>query len=291
MLRLQDAASLEKRRNFLQRRDPISQIRRQTNGGPGLACVLPPQSEAQTQWEALLKISISNAVTRLALCAAAVFSNSADSAVITNGFTYSVSDAYVGLPNTGTHFHSNTGGAFGNPAGKAEVGGFFGTEVVRGLSEYNLGGIASSGPAFVTFNVYRSAGLFGQLGGAFLIDVYAYKGNNAENLSDYEATATAMIGTFSTAGLAAGDIVSLDVDSALDSAISLGDSSFGIRLQAQGARDPDGLTFTFDGFRLTTDNQCTGSACQAPEPSSLLLAALGIIGIGLSRKSGTALRA
>jgi hypothetical protein len=41
---------------------------------------------------------------------------------ITSGFTYTVADAYTGAPGVGTHFHSNTGGAFGNPAGLAEVG-------------------------------------------------------------------------------------------------------------------------------------------------------------------------
>lgn len=139
--------------------------------------------------------------------------------LITNGFTFSVADDFGGPSFIGTHYHSNTGGAFGNPAGKAEVGGFFGTEEVRGLSEYNLAGLSATGPAFVTFNVYLDNGLFGQGGGPFLIDVYAYAGNNAEDLSDWEAAPTALIGSFSTAGLAVGAIISFDVNSAFDAAL------------------------------------------------------------------------
>ena len=55
-------------------------------------------------------------------------------ATITEGFTFSVADKYIGPAGVGTHFHSSTGGEFGNPAGKAEVGSFF-EEEVRGLSE------------------------------------------------------------------------------------------------------------------------------------------------------------
>lgn len=208
----------------------------------------------------------------------------AQAAVITNGFTYAVADDFGGAVGVGTHFHSNTGGAFGNPAGKAEVGGFFGSEEVRGLSEYKLAGVSASGPSFVSFNVYRTDGLFGQGGGAFLIDVFAYRGNNAEDLSDFQVATTAFIGSFSTAGLAVGDIVSFDVDTALDAAIGAADGSFGIRLQAAGARNPSGPAYTFDNFRLTTDNQCTGSGCAIPEPGSLALVGLALLGASLARR-------
>ena len=40
---------------------------------------------------------------------------------ITEGFTFTVASS--SNPSIGTHFHSSTGGDFGNPAGKAE-GGF-----------------------------------------------------------------------------------------------------------------------------------------------------------------------
>jgi hypothetical protein len=59
----------------------------------------------------------------------------------------------------GTHYHSNTGGSFGNPAGKAEVGRFL-SEAVRGLSEYNLTGLGTVLDAFVSFKVFKAGGLF-----------------------------------------------------------------------------------------------------------------------------------
>lgn len=54
-------------------------------------------------------------------------------ATITDGFTFSV----AAFDSTGSHYHSSTGGDFGNPVGKSEVGNFF-SEEVRGLSEYDL---------------------------------------------------------------------------------------------------------------------------------------------------------
>lgn len=94
----------------------------------------------------------------ISFLALAGLSGSASAALITNGFTFAVASAGS---NTfaGTHFHNNTGGAFGNPAGKAEVGRFI-SEEVRGLSEYNLTGLGTSGTAFVTFNVFKLGGLF-----------------------------------------------------------------------------------------------------------------------------------
>jgi hypothetical protein len=221
---------------------------------------------------------------RLAVAlAAGTLAAASHAALITNGFTFAVADAYTGPSGVGTHYHSNTGGAFGNPAGKAEVGGFFGSEEVRGLSEYNLAGLGTAGSAFVSFDVYLADGLFGQGGGPFLIDVYAYRGNNLEDLSDWEAAATGFVGQFSTAGLAVGDIISFDIDALLDAALLAGDGSLGIRLQ-QHTRDIGGPAYTFDSFRLTTDNVCTGTGCFVPEPTSLALVGVGLVGANLARR-------
>lgn len=207
----------------------------------------------------------------------------AQAALITNGFTFSVaSDG--GNQDSGSHFHSNTGGAFGNPAGKAEVGRFFGEEV-RGLSEYTLSGLNASGSAFFTMNVYRQGGLFAganntPFSGRILVD--AYVGNNLEDISDYQAASLGNVGSFVVNGPglnpAIGDVFSFDITSIFNSAIAAGDTSLGIRLRADRGNVDYAASeaWTFQDFRLTSDNQTTHPA---PEPGSMALALLALGGM------------
>jgi hypothetical protein len=211
-----------------------------------------------------------------AALSAVIFSLSVNAATITDGFTFAVASGSD--TNIGTHFHSNTGGAFGNPAGKAEVGRYS-TEGVRGLSEYSLIGLSTASSAFVTFNVFSAGGLFpGVNDFPFLgnISIFSYLGNSTEDISDYQAASTGSIGSFSTAGLLVGNILSFDITGIFNAAILAGDTSLGIRLQADPLNDAG--AWVFDTFRLTTDNQSN-----VPEPDSLALmlltaAALGAIG-------------
>jgi PEP-CTERM motif len=214
----------------------------------------------------------------------------ATAAVITPGFTFAV--AGNGSTNTtGTHFHSNTGGSFGNPAGKAEVGRYS-TEEVRGLSEYNLTGLSTSPTAFVTFNVFKAGGLFNGVNDTPFtgtISVFAYLGNNLENLSDYEAASLGTVGSFAVGpGVSVGNVFSFDITSIFNARIANGDTSLGIRLQAIPLNTTS-QAWTFDNFRLTTDNQTQGGV---PEPATWLMMILGFgtIGVAMRRRTGQTVR-
>ena len=201
---------------------------------------------------------------------------------ITNGFTFTVASG-GGACATGTHYHSNTGGAFGNPAGKAEVGNYS-SECVRGLSEYNLAGLSSATNAFVTFDVFKLGGLFSGTNDfpfSGTIDVFAYGGNNLEDISDYQAASLGMVGSFSTIGLGVGEILSLDITSFFNTAVAASQSSLGIRLQRSGESSTASGAETFQNFRLTSDNQSTGVV---PEPSTYALTAAGLGAIAYLRR-------
>ena len=170
-----------------------------------------------------------------------------------NGLTFAVADNFDGPLGVGTHFHSNNSdGGISGVRGVAEVGGFFGSEEVRGISEFDIRGLdfAAADAATLTFDVFREDGLFDQGGGPFLVDLSAYFGNNREDLSDYQTPASP-IASFSTDGLTVGSRLSFDVSAELLGALLAEEEALAVRLQQQ-TTNREGPAFTFDNFRLSS---------------------------------------
>ena len=213
----------------------------------------------------------------LASAALLMAASSPNAALITNGFTYAI--ATGSDQDVGTHYHSSTGGDFGNPAGLAEVGAFA-SEEVRGLSEYDVSSQSNAISAFVTFDTYGTGLFAGTNDFAFdgTINILAYQGNNAEDISDYGISTSSVVGSFSTVGLAVGDIFSFDILNIFNFAIDNSWNSLGIRLQTED-NTIGGGAWVFEDFRLTTTNESN-----VPEPASLTLLCLGLMGIRLTRK-------
>jgi len=191
------------------------------------------------------------------------------------GNEFTVADAFTGAHGTGTHFHSND--ALTPPAlvaDLAEVGGFFGDEVSRGFSLFDLSSLtADVATATLQFQVADMTSLIGvPVGGMYgqgpsteMIAVEVYKGNGTENLSDYNATVLATLGTFDATGAAADDIHSYDIKTWVNAL--RGDGCLGIRVR-QITGDENSEAITFDRFQISY----TGGSAPTTEPPKIYLA-------------------
>jgi hypothetical protein len=128
---------------------------------------------------------------------------------------------------TGTHFHSQS---------LTAVGSYSSSEEERGTAEFNISTDATvASLATLTFQVTRLGGsVYGQSGpGNYTVNVIAYAGNNANDLSDFSAPQVgAVVGSFNTAGLTVGQTFSFNATNVYNTIKGSNPNSIGFRLQA-----------------------------------------------------------
>ncbi len=208
--------------------------------------------------------------------------------------TYAVSNGFTaaGTHPEGSHFHSSNLNDLpsGNPTipvpGVAEVGGFFGDEEVRGVAEFDLFGRNTTLQAILSFDVYDVSdiafnpigGLFGQDPYVGTINVLGYRGNNVEEVSDYEIEPVLSLENFvvDPSQMAAGDTIEVDITDFYNELVSellanpsTAPDALGIRLQVAppaDVEDPDTGAITFNNFRIQT----------VPEPQTWFICLLGL---------------
>jgi|GEM_PF-3113914 len=232
--------------------------------------------------------------------AALEFGGGGTSATI-SGTTYSIGNGFTGGSHPeGSHFHSSNLEELpaGNPPiifpGAAEVGGFFGDEEIRGISEFHLEPGETVDEAVLRFDVLDTFleglspefdgidGLFGQGPLDGVVDVFPYLGDGSEAASDYQATpitAEPILSIVVGDGLVGGDTVSVDITTLYNDLVTSGDD-LGIRLQMANP-DPDAGAVTFHNFRIDVD------VAAVPEPSAASLAIVCAIGLFMHRRSQT----
>lgn len=205
------------------------------------------------------------------------------------GNEFSVASASPGgWPDpVGDHFHSDDSDTYGTGTDWIEVGECCADgndEEARGMVEFNIVGAFVAQSAMVEVQVAQLGGLFGQSGpGSFTIDVYAYEGNNTEQIVDYSAEATYLT-SFESAGLLVSQVLQFDVTDVFNAAVGDSDPSLGIRFQP--ASEPGEQAVVFGNATLTFSTDPPLPPVEStPVPSSsvtgLLLLLLATLGIGL----------
>ncbi len=215
------------------------------------------------------------------------------------GVTYSIGNGFTGGSHPeGSHFHSINLDELpaGNPPiilpGAAEVGGFFGDEEIRAVSEFIVGDVVVEEAVLrfealdlflegITAEASGIDGLFGQGPYEGSIDVFAYVADGVESIGDYqvETLGEFPILTFEVNDdlVLGGDSFSVDVTSLYNDRVAVGED-LGIRLQMSVA-DADAGAITFGNFRIDLE------PVAVPEPTSGLLLTMSILGcLALRRK-------
>jgi hypothetical protein len=180
---------------------------------------------------------------------------------IVSGVTYSIADAFTdGGHGTGSHWHNTS--VAGPPAPAvptskryAEVGGFFGDEECRGISEFTKPA-ATALQVTLSFRVVDMTiaegglspdpidGLYGQGPFSGNFDIVGYTANATEELPDFQASGT-VLQTIDASALSANDLLSYDITSLYNSTSNY----VGIRLQMT-TPDYNAGAITFEDFQI-----------------------------------------
>lgn len=203
------------------------------------------------------------------------------------GNTFAVSNGFTaGNHPAGSHFHSSNLAELpsDNPqinfAGVAEVGGFFGEEEVRGISEFDVQDVVSSAELlFEVFDLFEAgqildedgvSGLYDQGRLQGVVDLVAYVSDGTESLTDYEIAPISETPIFSvdvTPLVVGGDEFSVDVTGLYNDLAERGED-LGIRFQLrEPSTEAGAITFTNIRLQLQT----------VPEPSGFALLMLGML--------------
>jgi len=172
----------------------------------------------------------------------------------------------------GNHFHSSNGGAFGNGQDLIEVGEFS-SETVKGMAEFDLAN--SIGPvavASVTCRIHLRGGLFGGsnnfIANDFPVDVLTYEGNNSEDLGDFTIPTTALVGSFSTAGMNVGDEVCFDVTDQVNDLLNGEVPALGIRMETSVGTNDGAISLEQCLLALGYEESCPPTDPPTAEPTT-----------------------